>query len=499
MLYISPKIILIFFPLFLFSNQSEEDSKDLSLFFNKDNILTSIDNTETMRNLQYNKIYIKTKISSPYQNLKFYLRFNEYITYITKNNYNKDDSTSYQFTRKKNNGENSEFTPLEFKTDTLKSGYESKEIINIEDNIIEDFYFILVEKLNTDSNDFSQPVIGLNLIENNIRPALLSTNILEQFKNHNFINKRIFSVFYFNQINSEKKRNENADSDGIIIFGKLPHELKGNKKYSEILQKYNFNDNNLNWAHSQAEQYHIKWKLKFDSIICVDEKMEDLTTELVIEQNFFTGTPRFKEVIHNYFFSDFISKKICKEEKFYNYRENFEYYFYSCDNSIKSYFDKYNKDIIVFKSKELNEIFCFKLNELFFQYNNRQYFGVIFDQYQMHGWKLGRIFFEKYPLVFSADNKAIGYYNQKINSFDINTKINAKLTIILSMLIFILLIVLFVGFRKYNILKRLIPRKLKANELNDEFSYGQIEDNKKEITTEMATKISNNTLSSLGY
>ena len=67
------------------------------------------------------------------------------------------------------------------------------------------------------------------------------------------------------------------------------------------------------------------------------------------------------------------------------------------------------------------------------------------------------------------------------------------------MLIFILLIVLFVGFRKYNILKRLIPRKLKANELNDEFSYGQIEDNKKEITTEMATKISNNTLSSLGY
>ena len=499
MLFIIPKILIIFFPLINLSNQSEEDSKELSLFFNKDDILISVDNTETMRNLQYNKIYINSKISKPTKNLKFYLRFNEYITYITDSYYKKEDSTSYEFIRKKNNGENSEFIPLELKTDTLNSGYESKEVINLENNIIKNFYFILVDKLNTNSNDFNQPVVGLNLPENNIRPVLFSTNILEQLKNNNFINKRIFSVFYFNRINNEKIRNNNKDSDGIIIFGKLPHQLKDKKKYSDILEKYNFNDNNLNWANTEAGQYHVKWKLKFDSILCVDEKMQDLTAELVIEQNFFTGTPEFKEIILQYFFDGFISKNNCKEEKFYNYRENFEYIFYSCDNSVKSNFDKYNKDILVFKSKELNEIFSFKLKELFFEYNNRQYFGVVFDQYQMHGWRFGRVFFEKYPLVFSIDNKAIGYYNQKVNSSNNNKKTNKKSTVILSILILILVIILIFGLRKYNILKSLIPRKLKANELNDEFSYAHIEDNKKEITTEMATKKSNNAVSSFGY
>ena len=486
--------ILIFFSVLYISFQSEDDSKALSLFFNKDSFLTSIEPTETMRNLQNNKIYINTQIAEPNQNLKLYLRFNEYITYITDKNYKKGESTSYEFTRK-NNNKDAEFTPSNFQTDGLKSGYESKEILKLDKNIIKDFYFILVDKLNN-NYDIYESILGLNLPESTIRPVLFTTNFLEQLKNNNLINKRLFSIFYFNKINNDNNKNKYKDYDGQIIFGKLPHELNDEEVYSEINKNYIFNDNNLNWINVEAGDYHIKWKIKFDSIVSMKEQISDTVIEFVIEQNFFTGTPQFRSIINKYFFDEFISKKICIEDKYYSSKESLRYYYYNCDISIKSEFDKYKEDILVFKSKDLNEIFSFKLEELFFEYTNRLFFGVIFDEYQMYGWKLGRLFFEKYPLIFSVDNKAIGYYKQ-IN-IDKKNK-NLYVIIILVILVILLLIILFIGFRKYNLLKNLIPRKLKANELNDEYSYGNIEDTKKEIITEMATTTSKDSVSPLGY
>ena len=479
------------------SDESQENSKDFSVFFNKDSFLTSMEDTQTMRSLQYNKIYINSKIATPNQDLKLYLRFNEYITYITNNTYHQSESSSYEFIRKKSNGKDSEFTPLDFQTESLKSGYESKEIIKFNDNVIHDFYFILADKVNNKDN-YYESIIGLNLPEKVLKPLLLNTNILEQLKNNNLINKRIFSVFYFNEIRIEKNKNNNKDNDGIIIFGKLPHELKNDKKYSEILKQYSLNENNLNWVNTEAGEYHKKWKIKFDSILFENEQIQDPLVELIIEQNFFTGPSEFKEKVNKYFFEEFISKNICKEEKFYNYMENFDYYFYSCEKSIKEYFENYNKGILEFRSKYLNEKFNFKLEELFFEYNNKLYFGVIFDEYQMHGWKLGRLFFEKYPLIFSVDNKAIGYYKPSVENERRNY--NKIITFVLVLLICILLFLLFIGFRKYNILKSLIPRRLKANELKDDYFYSNVEENKKEITTEMAMKISGKTnYSPLGY
>ena len=116
----------------------------------------------------------------------------------------------------------------------------------------------------------------------------------------------------------------------------------------------------------------------------------------------------------------------------------------------------------------------------------------------MHGWKLGRLFFEKYPLVFSVDNKAIGYYKHDPNNL-INKKGSKVILVFLVLLVILLLFILFIGIRKYNVLKGLLPRKLKANELNDQYTYKSMEETKKEITTEMVTKVSDNSVSSLGF
>ena len=58
-------------------------------------------------------------------------------------------------------------------------------------------------------------------------------------------------------------------------------------------------------------------------------------------------------------------------------------------------------------------------------------------------------------------------------------------------MVLILLIIILIGIWKYNILKKLLPRKLMANELLDEYSYNSnIDNNDKnnEITMEMSYK-----------
>ena len=478
-------IVFIFFLLLINTKEYKESSNSIILTINKDEILSSVDTTETMRNIQYNKIYINSKIGSNGKNMKLFLRFNEYITYITDNYYKKEESNTYEFTRKKE-GDNVEYTPNEFHTDDLNTGYESKDILKLDDNILNNYNFILVDKLNKDK-EFYYSIIGLNLVkENNIRPVLYKTNILEQLKSNNFISNKIFSIIFYN--------NENKIEKGEIIFGKLPHELI--EKEKEKFNNYIFDEKNLNWINDDIENYNLKWKIKLDNITYSNNEISDLTTELIIEQNVFTGSWEFKNIIHQKFFEELISKRICIEDKFYNFREKFNYFFYSCESSLKTELskEKYKNDILQFKSNSLNEIFSFNLKELFIEKGTTLYFSIIFDEYKMHGWKLGNIFFEKYPLVFSLDNKAIGYYNQNISN--IKGKSNSKLIIVLCVLVFFLLIIIFIGIRKYNVLKKLIPRKLMANELLDEFSYNSHEnnninienENKNEIKTEMSLK-----------
>ena len=479
-------IVFIYFLLFIKIHESKEESKSIIMKLYRDQILSSVDISETMRHLLYNKIYINSKIGSNDKSIKLYLRFNEYITYITDNYYKKEDSNTYEFTRKKEGENNVEYIPNEFHTDDLKSGYESKDILKLDENILKNFNFILVDKLNKDK-EFYYPIIGLNIVkENNIRPVLYKTNILEQLKNSELISNKIFSIIYFN-----KEENSKAEK-GEIIFGKLPHNLDMNGKYNNFI----FSENNLNWINADIGDYNLKWKLRFDKIKYSTEEFSDLTTELIIEQNLFTGPWKFKEIIHKKFFEELISKKICKEEKFYNYRDKFSYFFYSCESSLKSDLskEKYKNDILQFTSNTLNEIFSFNLAELFIEKGTKLYFSIIFDEYKMYGWKLGNIFFEKYPLVFSLDQKAIGYYNQNISN--IKGESNNKMTFILIGLVLLLLLIIFIGIRKYNVLRKLIPRKLMANELLDQYTYNSHDDNNinienknnTEITTEMTYK-----------
>ena len=72
---------------------------------------------------------------------------------------------------------------------------------------------------------------------------------------------------------------------------------------------------------------------------------------------------------------------------------------------------------------------------------------------------MGKPFFKKYQLSFESDRKLIVFYNGK-------NKINI-LWIIVICLILIIIILILLMIRKY----LQMPRKIRANELNEDFEY----------------------------
>ena len=72
-----------------------------------------------------------------------------------------------------------------------------------------------------------------------------------------------------------------------------------------------------------------------------------------------------------------------------------------------------------FELKEINFNFSLDYNDLFFIHEDFIYFGILFDNYFKlkfnQRWKLGSQIFKKYLLVFNADSKTIGFYNNIIN------------------------------------------------------------------------------------
>jgi heme/copper-type cytochrome/quinol oxidase subunit 2 len=88
-------------------------------------------------------------------------------------------------------------------------------------------------------------------------------------------------------------------------------------------------------------------------------------------------------------------------------------------------------------------------------------------------WKFGIHFLSKFTLVFNTDSKTIGYYygsiddNEKIKTIENQNNMNLFLYILL--IIFFLIIVSLLVFIIYLLARR--KRKLKPNELEDEYDY----------------------------
>ena len=287
--------------------------------------------------------------------------------------------------------------------------------------------------------------------------------LIKLFKMKNIVNSSIFT-FFFNKneenygyliigekvIDKEKEFEETNNTNFAMRNGKLSWDLRADRIYSQA----NINYNNKNFF--------------------LDSNKE---VELKIDKSYILGSQNYKIFIEEIFFDFLIKENICYYKKLIIEQS---YGTYVCDSKSNLFLDYYNNRFpnLVFKLYNIvDELILTKKN--LFVYNNYNksdtniYFNIYFSTIYTTKWMLGRPFLEKYRFSFDSDKSFILYHKNKFNDNEIKSnKENNKSykNIKILFIIFLILVIFFLGYLFHKSITK-IPRKQKANELNDEFEY----------------------------
>ena len=278
-----------------------------------------------------------------------------------------------------------------------------------------------------------------------------SANLITQLKKQDKINSYVFSIKYTN------------DDNGEIIIGDLPHEYSP-EKYSS--KNYFFDTVSI------TKEPPFNWHFTYDKCLYGEEEVDKSNmVKLSIDFGFIKGNSFLKKNLEKNFFA----MNNCNKKQINDYD-----IFYCTKDALKNF------KPIIFKLQSkycptiTNANFEFTADDLFIKDNNdndKYYFQIIFNTDGLfHNWVFGKPLFKKYQMVFDQDKKTYGFYLQ------LNNNINNKETIIennktttstkISWILVVVLFLVSLGllYALHKLLPKL-PRKLKANELEENFSY----------------------------
>ena len=416
-------LILFFFNFNYLSSQYIEFPLNIEKqIINKENSPQKV--IESLETINY---YTLIKIGNPQQTLKFYFTFNKQEIFICSEKmkdsvYKESKSNTYKLNYN---------IPKEFFNGVFNEGFLSLDefyLSNITNNnkeIIQKFNFILATS--SIYVNYLPSQIGLSL------PDYYSSTeytFINQLKEKKLINSIVWNIKILN------------NNKGTLVFGLLPHEY--NKK--------NYNLNDFRNTNAIKVNTNLIWGLEFSNITIGGKNILIKQNKCKIDINFgfIIQSYRIMEEYENIFFNKFIQQNICYKSKY-----NSKYFFY-CNKELKI------KTIpsISFINKELNYIFNIDYKDLFIEIYDKYYFLILFSDSELEEeCILGEIFIRNYQLIFDEKNKAIGLYIRKNNwSF-------IKILLLLILVIIIFIIGLYLGL----LLKK--KRKIRANELEDEFIY----------------------------
>ncbi len=374
--------------------------------------------------LEKNDLYITLQIGTPPQEIPIFLNFESYIFYISGLNlngiYNEKKTSTFKY--RISNRTSS------FYSEQISEGYDVIDTIKLNDinnNKLElnTFNFIIPTKITKNQEKvFLQSSLGLKMHDS----VLLSkTNLIMQLKDNSIVDSFGWTIKYINE------------DEGELIIGGYPHEYDSN-----------FDENFFRNTKAEVRYSVVNWDLLFDNIYSGKKEIDGIKhVELDINLGFIRGITSYEKLLNEQFFN---LKTNCK-------KENSTYYFYFiCDKNEKiSDFPN-----LEFYHKEFQTTFIFTYKELFVLKDNKYYCLIVFDNtYKAKNWRIGKPFFKKYQLSFESDRKLIVFYNGK--------KGLNFLWMIVILLLIIIIILIFLMIKKYISL----PRKIRANELNEDIEY----------------------------
>jgi len=388
--------------------------------------------------LKKNKIYFNIKIGTPFQTLPIYIKLAQYPFYISSNLINSNKLKTFNINNSKSfnfyNYSEHSYIGQEY----INNLYGS-DIININDEIIHNFDFILVTEM--DETLTESGVLGLKLGKTFI-DIIDRTNFIYQLKQKDIINNYYFSIIY---------KNEN---EGILYIGDPLYDILKDKydmyNYIQINSISDSKSGVLDLFSFEVDDVYI------DNYL-IDNSNEKIICVFDIESYFYLAGNSFKEFYEEKFFNKLIENKKCIK----NSPIKTGLTFFICDLDIN--LNSFPSINLYVKSLDYN--FTLDKNDLFYKSGNKLFFILGFLNYY-EKILLGKYFFKKYSITFNQDSKQIGFYiNKNIKN---KKKRNEYFLINLILLILILIILILILFYIFRIINK---RKKKAFELIDDFEY----------------------------
>ena len=332
----------------------------------------------------------------------------------------------------------------------------------------------------------------LGLQQNSNQDEYIIPLFIKSLKNTDMINSHTFSFHFLNNTKTGENEgyillgDEDFDEDNGFLERTLSQSQKGQIYWNLVFQKvFAQVNNNLNIS---LDRYSKTFDIK--------------DAQIIGNMPYIIGINTYKNYIRYYFFEKLLLKDICAYK---NVSIDDSYGTFVCDSQSDLFKEKFNNEFpkLYFEHYELNTTFILDQYDLF-TYNNIDksdkniYFLIFFpnknDPYInpenpratiIKRWKLGIPFLKKYKLSFNGDNRMISYYKKFNNNNDIdsnnngnnkkdenNSNENSKSSTLIKVIIIISLLIIFfvlgILFHK-NIIR--LPRKKKANELEDDYEY----------------------------
>ena len=356
------------------------------------------------------------------------------------------------------------------KNDSINNGYDPTHEYNpyddennnyrpYDDEEMEDMYEDYHKTNNKSNNNNGNNNNGKTENKNSDRERYMGnglfkeeyTNFITQLKKRDKINSFAFSIKYDN------------DDNGEIIIGDLPHEYSP-EKYSA--------DNYFFDTVSITKEPPFNWHFTYQKCSYGEEEVDRSSmVKLSIDFGFIKGNTRLKIYLEQNFFN----QNSCYKNRVKDYD-----IFYCRKEAIKKFkpivFDLQSK----YCANNINAKFEFTYEDLFVKDkydDDLYYFQIVFNTDGLYSnWIFGKPLFKKYQMVFDQDRKTYGFYLEPDNKeFNRNSGIENKgdetsLKVSWSLVCILILVSLGLLYALHKLISRL-PRKLKANELEENFSY----------------------------
>ena len=385
------RVNILFILLLVIFNQSSTNNI-YKLPFGLFNLYEKETEEDLINNIFHNYLYVNLSIGTPPQIIPFHLDVNSQSFYASKKYFNRTASSTYEQISK---------TETTYSNENVISGFNSKDILIINGKA-KKINFIFETKHNKD-NDIG--CIGL-VIPTKIHPEIYSFSA--SLITAGFINSFIWTLKFDNTLSPlDMILGDESKILGELIIGDDPHNYEEDKNL--------YNDKNILKLTALWTKDDLYWDVIFDSVFLtfkgkmIEKDKEvtkiDLIGDNVAELNpdigFIVGPDKFYHYVNKHFFRKYSS--ICHQYRV----DRTLFRVLECKNTES--FDVSSFPDISFQVEDITFTLTYK--DLFILDTKlNKYIFLIMQEGYTFDWVLGRLFLNKFQLIFNERTKTVGYY-----------------------------------------------------------------------------------------